>query len=45
LIDNALKGTSVTAVLIGAQTASRRWVKYEIDKSVELLLDAADLLA
>lgn len=35
LINNALVGTSVTAVLIGAQTASRRWVKYEIDKSIE----------
>jgi MTH538 TIR-like domain (DUF1863) len=35
LIDDALVGTSVTAVLIGAQTASRRWVKYEIDKSIE----------
>jgi len=34
LIDNALIGTSVTAVLIGAQTASRRWVKYEIDSSI-----------
>lgn len=35
LIDDALIGTSVTAVLIGSQTASRRWVKYEIDKSIE----------
>jgi len=35
LIDDALLGTSVTAVLIGSQTASRRWVKYEIDKSIE----------
>lgn len=35
LIDDALKSTSVTAVLIGSQTASRRWVKYEIDKSIE----------
>lgn len=34
LIDNALVGTSVTAVLIGAQTASRDWVKYEIDQSI-----------
>jgi hypothetical protein len=34
LIDDALKGTSVTVVLIGAKTASRRWVKYEIDQSV-----------
>ncbi|MGH8522689.1 MAG: TIR domain-containing protein [Gammaproteobacteria bacterium] len=35
LIDDALLGTSVTAVLIGSQTASRRWVKYEIDQSIE----------
>lgn len=35
LIDNALNGTTVTAVLIGAQTASRQWVKYEIDASLE----------
>lgn len=35
LIDDALVGTSVTAVLIGAQTASRRWVNYEIDSSIE----------
>lgn len=34
LIDSALVGTSVTAVLIGAQTASRDWVKYEIDQSI-----------
>jgi hypothetical protein len=35
-IDNQLSGTSVTVVLIGAQTASRRWVKYEIKKSIQL---------
>ena len=35
LIDTALKGTSVTVVLIGAETASRRWVTYEIDQSVQ----------
>ncbi len=33
-IDAALRGTSVTAVLIGAETAERRWVKYEIERSV-----------
>jgi hypothetical protein len=33
LIDKGLKGTSVTVVLIGEQTASRRYVTYEIDKS------------
>lgn len=33
LIDNALAGTTVTAVLIGAETASRRWVQYEINES------------
>jgi hypothetical protein len=35
LIDGALIGTSVTAVLIGSETASRKWVQYEIDQSVE----------
>lgn len=34
LIDNALARTSVTAVLIGAETASRRWVNYEIQASL-----------
>jgi len=35
LIDDGIKGTSVTAVLIGAETASRPWVTYEIEKSIE----------
>jgi hypothetical protein len=36
LIDNiGLKNTSVTAILIGAETHSRRWVRYEILKSFE----------
>ena len=30
-----LKNTSVTVVLIGTETASRPWVKYEIAKSIE----------
>lgn len=34
LIADGLRGTSVTAVLIGADTASRPWVKYEIEQSV-----------
>jgi hypothetical protein len=34
LIDNALVGTTVTAVLIGAETASRQWVQYEIQQSI-----------
>ena len=33
LINANLKGTSVTAVLIGEATHSRRWVKYELVKS------------
>lgn len=33
LINANLKGTSVTAVLIGESTHSRRWVKYELVKS------------
>lgn len=35
LIDAGLEGTSVTVVLIGAQTASRKYVSYEIDKSLD----------
>jgi hypothetical protein len=34
LIELALDGTSVTVVLIGAQTANRRYVTYEIERSV-----------
>jgi len=34
-IDNQLNGTSVTVVLVGQQTCSSRWVKYEIAKSIE----------
>jgi hypothetical protein len=33
-IDGQLKGTSVTAVLVGAKTCSSRWVKYEIEQSI-----------
>ena len=35
-ISNQLNGTSVTVVLIGAYTSSRRWVQYEIDQSERL---------
>lgn len=34
-IDNQLIGTSVTVVLVGEKTCASRWVKYEIDKSIE----------
>lgn len=34
-IDSQLKHTSVTAVLIGGETASREYVRYEIEKSFE----------
>jgi len=34
-IDDNMKGTSVTAVLIGAETSDRKWVRYEIEKSLE----------
>lgn len=34
-IDQNLKGTSVTVVLIGPQTLGRRWVKYEIDQTLQ----------
>jgi MTH538 TIR-like domain (DUF1863) len=32
-IDKQFKGTSVTVVLIGAETSSRAYVKYELEKS------------
>jgi hypothetical protein len=35
-IDNNLSGKSVTVVLIGAQTYTRQWVKYEMDQSHRL---------
>ncbi len=35
LIDDSLDGTSVTAVLIGSETHLRRWVRYEIMKSLQ----------
>jgi hypothetical protein len=34
LIDGALKGTTVTVVFIGAKTAGRKYINYEIDQSV-----------
>jgi hypothetical protein len=35
MIDEGLQYTSVTAVLIGAETSQRTWVQYEIQKSHE----------
>lgn len=35
LIETELKGSSVTCVLIGSETYTRRWVRYEIMKSFE----------
>lgn len=34
-IDKQLERTSVTVVLVGAKTCGSRWVKYEIQKSIE----------
>jgi len=34
-INGQMEGTSVTVVLIGAETAQRPWVNYEITKSIE----------
>lgn len=36
LIDDELKGSSVTCVLIGSDTYSRRFVRYELMKSFEM---------
>lgn len=35
-IENQLKGTSITIVLIGSSTFDREWVRYEIKRSYEL---------
>lgn len=35
-IDSQIKGTSVTVVLIGHETSTRKWVKYEIARTLEL---------
>jgi hypothetical protein len=35
LIKKGLNNTSVTAVLIGSETASRKWVRFEIAQSVD----------
>ena len=34
-IDKQLEGTTVTVVLVGEKTNKSRWVKYEIDQSIE----------
>jgi hypothetical protein len=34
LIDSQLNGTSVTAVLIGAHSADREWIDYEVAQSI-----------
>jgi hypothetical protein len=36
IIDDGLTGSSVTCVLIGAETYTRHWVDYEIFRSIEL---------
>lgn len=35
LIDKGLENTSVTVVFIGAKTAGRKYINYEIEKSIE----------
>ena len=35
LIDDGLKNTSVTVVCIGARTAGRKYINYEIQKSID----------
>ncbi len=36
MINEGLKGTTVTAFLLGAETAGRPWVKYELERSVSV---------
>lgn len=35
MIDEALEGTTVTVVLVGNKTANRKYINYEIQKSLE----------
>lgn len=35
-IDGQLSGCSITVVLVGSNTCKSKWVKYEIEKSIEL---------
>ena len=35
-IDKQLNGTSMAVVLVGEKTCDSRWVKYEIEKSIEV---------
>ncbi len=35
MVDNALNNTSVTVVCVTYGTASRKYIKYEVDKSLE----------
>ena len=35
-IDRQMSGCSVTVVLIGSKTCKSKWVKYEIERSIEL---------
>ena len=37
MIDDGLNGTSVTVVCITSGTSGRRWVNYEIEKSLQLI--------
>jgi len=34
-IDKNLEGTSVTVVCVGKETCNRKWVRYEVEKSIE----------
>jgi hypothetical protein len=42
LIDRALKRSSVSAVLIGSQTAERPWVLYEVERSYTSVVASAE---
>lgn len=35
MIDKALEGTSVTVIFIGAKTAGRKFINYEVQKSID----------
>lgn len=35
MIDDGLLGTSITVVLIGAQSSNREYINYEIDESIK----------
>ena len=43
--NSQLENTSVTVVLIGADTSTRDWVNYEIEKSIDFINTAFEIFS